>query len=166
MGIDIRRHHVKKGNRQAPKSEDPYLLLLVKVCLRSYSLRGAQRALETRDGQEDFEGGQGRCKDRKAAKTATRGGEQMPNKGGLSTLCMDEEVHTRTGVGEMQDRMTVAACGRIEEDQTNSPALPLPCPQDRVQVQPRHPPPPVYEQDQPSPHLALAHRQGDQGLEP
>lgn len=34
MGIDIRRHHVKKGNRQAPKSEDPYLLLLVKVCLR------------------------------------------------------------------------------------------------------------------------------------
>ena len=32
MGIDIRRHHVKKGNRQAPKSEDPYLLLLVKVC--------------------------------------------------------------------------------------------------------------------------------------
>ena len=31
MGIDIRRHHVKKGNRQAPKSEDPYLLLLVKV---------------------------------------------------------------------------------------------------------------------------------------
>lgn len=33
MGIDIRHHHVKKGNRQAPKSEDPYLLLLVKVCL-------------------------------------------------------------------------------------------------------------------------------------
>ena len=33
MGIDIRRHHVKKGNRQAPKSEDPYLLLLVKVGL-------------------------------------------------------------------------------------------------------------------------------------
>ena len=31
MGIDIRRHHVKKGNLQAPKSEDPYLLLLVKV---------------------------------------------------------------------------------------------------------------------------------------
>ena len=31
MGIDIRHHHVKKGNRQAPKSEDPYLLLLVKV---------------------------------------------------------------------------------------------------------------------------------------
>lgn len=31
MGIDIRRHHVKKGNRQAPKSEDPYLLLLVKL---------------------------------------------------------------------------------------------------------------------------------------
>jgi len=31
MGIDLRYHHVKKGNRQAPKSEDPYLLLLVKV---------------------------------------------------------------------------------------------------------------------------------------
>jgi len=31
MGIDIARHHVKKGNRTAPKSEDPYLLLLVKL---------------------------------------------------------------------------------------------------------------------------------------
>lgn len=31
MGIDIRRHHVKKGSRQAPKSEDAYLLLLVKL---------------------------------------------------------------------------------------------------------------------------------------
>ncbi|WVR06387.1 hypothetical protein IAU60_003418 [Kwoniella sp. DSM 27419] len=31
MGIDIRHHHVKKGNRQTPKSEDPYLLLLVKL---------------------------------------------------------------------------------------------------------------------------------------
>ena len=31
QGIDLRHHHVKKGNRQAPKSEDPYLLLLVKV---------------------------------------------------------------------------------------------------------------------------------------
>ena len=31
MGIDLRHHHVKKGNRSAPKSEDPYLLLLVKV---------------------------------------------------------------------------------------------------------------------------------------
>ncbi|ORY28476.1 60S ribosomal protein L18-B [Naematelia encephala] len=31
MGIDLRYHHVKKGNRQAPKSEDPYLLLLVKL---------------------------------------------------------------------------------------------------------------------------------------
>jgi large subunit ribosomal protein L18e len=31
MGIDLRYHHVKKGARQAPKSEDPYLLLLVKV---------------------------------------------------------------------------------------------------------------------------------------
>ncbi|KAL7423063.1 hypothetical protein Q5752_002362 [Cryptotrichosporon argae] len=31
MGIDIRHHHVKKGNRSAPKSEDPYLLLLVKL---------------------------------------------------------------------------------------------------------------------------------------
>jgi hypothetical protein len=33
MGIDLRYHHVKKGARQAPKSEDPYLLLLVKVGL-------------------------------------------------------------------------------------------------------------------------------------
>lgn len=36
MGIDIRRHHVKKGNRQSPKSEDPYLLLLVKVGLEFF----------------------------------------------------------------------------------------------------------------------------------
>lgn len=40
MGIDIRRHHVKKGNRQAPKSEDPYLLLLVKVGLVSSRVGG------------------------------------------------------------------------------------------------------------------------------
>ena len=31
MGVDIERHHVKKGHRQAPKSQDPYLLLLVKL---------------------------------------------------------------------------------------------------------------------------------------
>lgn len=31
QGIDIKHHHVRKGNRTAPKSEDPYLLLLVKV---------------------------------------------------------------------------------------------------------------------------------------
>ncbi|TFY80406.1 hypothetical protein EWM64_g3597 [Hericium alpestre] len=31
MGIDIAKHHVKKGNRTAPVSEDPYLLLLVKL---------------------------------------------------------------------------------------------------------------------------------------
>jgi len=31
MGIDIQKHHVKKGHRTAPKSEDPYLLLLVKL---------------------------------------------------------------------------------------------------------------------------------------
>ncbi|KAH9843735.1 60S ribosomal protein L18 [Rhodofomes roseus] len=31
MGIDITKHHVKKGQRTAPKSEDPYLLLLVKL---------------------------------------------------------------------------------------------------------------------------------------
>ncbi|KAF9468788.1 ribosomal protein L18e/L15P [Collybia nuda] len=31
MGIDIKAHHVKKGARTAPKSEDPYLLLLVKL---------------------------------------------------------------------------------------------------------------------------------------
>ncbi|SCV69467.1 BQ2448_2487 [Microbotryum intermedium] len=30
-GIDIEHHHVKKGNRTAPRSEDPYLLLLVKL---------------------------------------------------------------------------------------------------------------------------------------
>lgn len=32
QGIDIAKHHVKKGARTAPASEDPYLLLLVKVC--------------------------------------------------------------------------------------------------------------------------------------
>ncbi|EKM59564.1 uncharacterized protein PHACADRAFT_181562 [Phanerochaete carnosa HHB-10118-sp] len=31
MGIDLAKHHVKKGIRTAPKSEDPYLLLLVKL---------------------------------------------------------------------------------------------------------------------------------------
>jgi len=31
MGIDIAHHHVKKGHRTSPKSEDPYLLLLVKL---------------------------------------------------------------------------------------------------------------------------------------
>ncbi|GAA5843284.1 hypothetical protein JCM3766R1_003651 [Sporobolomyces carnicolor] len=31
MGIDIERHHVKKGQRTAPQSEDPYLMLLVKL---------------------------------------------------------------------------------------------------------------------------------------
>ncbi|PWN94251.1 large subunit ribosomal protein L18e [Acaromyces ingoldii] len=31
MGIDIAKHHVKNGRRTAPKSEDPYLLLLVKL---------------------------------------------------------------------------------------------------------------------------------------
>jgi len=31
MGIDLRHHHVKNGHRVAPKSEDPYLLLLVKL---------------------------------------------------------------------------------------------------------------------------------------
>ncbi|KAI0316126.1 60S ribosomal protein L18 [Amylostereum chailletii] len=31
MGIDIAKHHVKKGVRTAPASEDPYLLLLVKL---------------------------------------------------------------------------------------------------------------------------------------
>ncbi|KAG2053437.1 60S ribosomal protein L18 [Suillus hirtellus] len=31
MGIDLKKHHVKKAQRTAPKSEDPYLLLLVKL---------------------------------------------------------------------------------------------------------------------------------------
>lgn len=31
MGIDIRHKHPKKGRRTAPKSEDPYLRLLVKL---------------------------------------------------------------------------------------------------------------------------------------
>ncbi|KAL7410897.1 60S ribosomal protein L18-B [Mrakia frigida] len=31
MGIDLRHKHERKGARQAPKSEDPYLLLLVKL---------------------------------------------------------------------------------------------------------------------------------------
>jgi large subunit ribosomal protein L18e len=47
MGIDLRYHHVKKGNRQAPKSEDPYLLLLVKVGLvwlrRKHGQKGIRR---------------------------------------------------------------------------------------------------------------------------
>lgn len=35
QGIDIKKHHVKKGNRTSPKSEDPYLLLLVKVRIKN-----------------------------------------------------------------------------------------------------------------------------------
>lgn len=31
QGVDIAKHHVRKGHRTAPKSEDPYLLLLVKL---------------------------------------------------------------------------------------------------------------------------------------
>ncbi|KAG8936755.1 hypothetical protein FRC02_012037 [Tulasnella sp. 418] len=31
MGIDLNKHHPRKGSRTAPKSEDPYLLLLVKL---------------------------------------------------------------------------------------------------------------------------------------
>ncbi|EIW82189.1 60S ribosomal protein L18 [Coniophora puteana RWD-64-598 SS2] len=31
MGIDIKDHHVKKAQRSAPASQDPYLLLLVKL---------------------------------------------------------------------------------------------------------------------------------------
>ncbi|KAG6375064.1 ribosomal protein L18e/L15P [Boletus reticuloceps] len=31
MGIDLKAHHVRKAQRTAPKSEDPYLLLLVKL---------------------------------------------------------------------------------------------------------------------------------------
>lgn len=31
QGVDIKKHHVKTGHRTAPKSEDPYLLLLVKL---------------------------------------------------------------------------------------------------------------------------------------
>ncbi|KAG0277828.1 hypothetical protein BGZ96_002692, partial [Linnemannia gamsii] len=31
LGIDIKKHHVRNKNRQAPKSEDVYLLLLVKL---------------------------------------------------------------------------------------------------------------------------------------
>jgi len=31
MGIDLGKHHVKKGHRTEPKSEDPYLALLVKL---------------------------------------------------------------------------------------------------------------------------------------
>lgn len=38
QGIDIAKHHVKKGARTAPASEDPYLLLLVKVNLLSMRL--------------------------------------------------------------------------------------------------------------------------------
>jgi hypothetical protein len=42
QGIDIAKHHVKKGARTAPASEDPYLLLLVKV---SYFLWAHMRPL-------------------------------------------------------------------------------------------------------------------------
>ncbi|KAK0255055.1 hypothetical protein LTR91_000985 [Friedmanniomyces endolithicus] len=31
MGVDLDNHHVKSGHRKAPKSENPYLLLLVKL---------------------------------------------------------------------------------------------------------------------------------------
>ncbi|PSK46412.1 60S ribosomal protein L18-B [Elsinoe australis] len=31
MGIDLDHHHVKSGHRKAPKSENPYLALLVKL---------------------------------------------------------------------------------------------------------------------------------------
>ncbi|OZJ02489.1 60S ribosomal protein L18-B [Bifiguratus adelaidae] len=31
MGIDIKKHHVKKGHREAPASQDVYLRLLVKL---------------------------------------------------------------------------------------------------------------------------------------
>lgn len=39
---------MKKGNRQAPKSEDPYLLLLVKVRYLSFlaGRRGEEREVE------------------------------------------------------------------------------------------------------------------------
>ena len=35
QGIDIAKKHVKNGQRTAPKSQDPYLLLLVKVSSQS-----------------------------------------------------------------------------------------------------------------------------------
>ncbi|KAK3674479.1 hypothetical protein LTR78_005565 [Recurvomyces mirabilis] len=31
MGVDLDKHHVKSGHRRAPKSENPYLVLLVKL---------------------------------------------------------------------------------------------------------------------------------------
>ncbi|KAF2772563.1 ribosomal protein L18e [Teratosphaeria nubilosa] len=31
MGVDLDKHHVKSGHRKAPKSENPYLRLLVKL---------------------------------------------------------------------------------------------------------------------------------------
>jgi hypothetical protein len=37
QGIDIKRHHVKNGHREAPKSQDVYLRLLVKVRILSHS---------------------------------------------------------------------------------------------------------------------------------
>ncbi|KAF7799071.1 hypothetical protein EIP86_010301 [Pleurotus ostreatoroseus] len=43
VGIDIAKHHVKKGNRTAPKSEDPYLLLLVKTILHRLFLSKINR---------------------------------------------------------------------------------------------------------------------------
>lgn len=43
MGIDLgkKQHHQKSGRRSAPKSEDPYLLLLVKVGMHIWVIRSA-----------------------------------------------------------------------------------------------------------------------------
>ncbi|GJJ07236.1 hypothetical protein Clacol_001436 [Clathrus columnatus] len=43
MGIDIKHNHVKGGHRTAPVSEDPYLLLLVKVILKRLFLSKINR---------------------------------------------------------------------------------------------------------------------------
>ena len=59
MGIDIKKHHVKKGARSAPKSEDPYLLLLVKVstseeCWRGQSVEGNVLRLDNHSSTDSW----------------------------------------------------------------------------------------------------------------
>jgi hypothetical protein len=52
QGIDIDKHHVKKGHRTAPKSEDPYLLLLVKVSY-CFDARSTLKEEDLVDGRKD-----------------------------------------------------------------------------------------------------------------
>ncbi|RUS25517.1 hypothetical protein BC938DRAFT_472040 [Jimgerdemannia flammicorona] len=46
QGIDIKKHHVKNKNRQAPKSQDVYLRLLVKWLRMKYFLTELELEVE------------------------------------------------------------------------------------------------------------------------